>query len=117
MIAATEMAERPTQFYRIVESDPPTLWDFTSLKARGRDLLHPTPEALRIWDGIAVYETVEQAREQRRRYPKIGRFVAEVLVPLDAEIRCERTTRSDGHWTLWAPPEKLLALASVVPSV
>ena len=111
------MSDRPTHFFRIVATNPPTLWDFTSLQGRGRDLQFPTPEALRLWGGLSVFETIGQAQEQRRRYPYLGRFVAELALPSNVSVRGERTTRTPGHWTLWAPPATLLACVTVVTSM
>jgi hypothetical protein len=54
-------AELPRVFYRIVKSDSPTPRDFLSQKALGVQVRHPTRRALRIWDGISVYRTREQA--------------------------------------------------------
>jgi hypothetical protein len=111
------MLSRPIYFYRIVESNPPTLWDFTSLQTKGRALKYPSPEALRIWDGVSVSETMEQARAQLQKFPHLGSLIAEIRVPLGLDIRCERTTRTRGHWTLWASPETLLPLVVTVTSV
>ena len=104
-------------FYRIVKSDPPTLIDFMSPEARGRVPRHPTVEVLRLWDGISAYETEEQARAKARELPRLGRYIAAVLVPEDGPIRHERTLDSEGHWTLWGEPAELLRRVTSVVRV
>jgi hypothetical protein len=69
-----------------------------------------------LFAGISVFETLEQAREQARKYPQLGGYLAEIEVPLDAEIECERTTRTKGHWTIWASPADLLRRVVMVTS-
>jgi hypothetical protein len=110
------MLSRPNHFYRIVGADPPTLRDVTSMKALGKTLRFETPEALRIWDGISVSETLEQARLLCQRRPHLGRFVAKLEIPPDSGVLSERTTKTQGHWTLWATPEELLACVVTVTS-
>jgi hypothetical protein len=61
----------------------------------------------RLFAGISVFETLEQARQQASKYPQLGDYIAEIDVPLDAEIGCERTTHTEGHWTIWASPSDL----------
>jgi len=58
--------------------------------------------------GISVFETEEQARRQAHQYPQLGSFIVELDIPLDANVECERTTRTEGHWTIWASPAYLL---------
>jgi hypothetical protein len=58
--------QRPYRdFYRILEGPVPTLRDFTSFQALGRPLRRQTPELLRRWSGISVYETEDQAPGSR----------------------------------------------------
>src|SRR3712207_6082759 len=99
------MSDRPTRFFRIAQSNPVTLWDVLSSARRGRKLRRSTPELERLFAGVSVFETLEQGRAQARRYPQLGRFIAEIDRPLDALVECERTTRTEGHWTIWARPD------------
>jgi hypothetical protein len=101
-------SDRAIRFFRIVETDQPTLWDFLSSARRGRKLRRPNPELERLFAGISVFETIEQARLQAQKYPDLGSFIAEIEVPVDVEAVCERTTRTEGHWTIWASPVLLL---------
>jgi len=41
--------------WRIVATNPPTLEDFRSHQDRGIELRRPTPDALRLWEGVSVY--------------------------------------------------------------
>jgi hypothetical protein len=89
-------------FFRIVRTDPPDLADFLSNAALGRPPRRPTPEVLRLWDGISVYETEQQARVKALQFPQLGGYVARLAIPPGLRVRAERTTSSEGHHTLWA---------------
>ena len=92
-------------FYRIVPTGTPTELYFTSYRAQGRILRHPTAELLDRWAGISVYESEGQARHWARKRPYLGAFIAELRI--NEGIRREQTGRS-GHYTLWGDPESLL---------
>jgi hypothetical protein len=98
----------PVTFYRIVHTDPPPLADLTSPAAIGKAPPDDDPETLRLWDGISVYDTVLRAMAKSRRYPWLGTFIAKLEIPNDGSFRIERTTKSRGHYTIWAEPEDLL---------
>ena len=104
-------------FYRIVHSDPPLLSDFVSNAAMGRPPRRPTPEVLRLWDGISVFVTEQQAREKALQFPQLGGYLARLALPLGHAIRIERTTRSEGHYTLWTAATVLLSSVVDVVSV
>lgn len=71
--------------------------------------------ALECWNGVSVWETLEQARQMARGVASLGRCVARLEIPAGAEVRSQRTFRTEGHHTLWAEPEVLLrCVASVV---
>ena len=107
----------PATFYRIVHADPPPVADLTSAAALGKLPPDDDPETLRLWDGISVYDTVLRAMAKSRRYPWLGRFIAGIEIPDEAPVRIERTTKSRGHYTVWAEPEQLLAyVAEVLPA-
>jgi hypothetical protein len=112
------MVDRPSRtFYRILEGSLPTLRDFTSFQALGRPLRRQTPELLRRWSGISVYETEEQARSTALWRPSIGRYIAAVRIEHDAPIELEQTGDPDsGHYTLWGEPsEFVVRIVSIVP--
>lgn len=96
-------------FFRIVRTNTPSLWDFTSNEARGTALRDPTPESLRLWSGISVYDTLERAQKLAVRRPELGRFVAIVKIADDASVLVERTGNRAGHHTVWGDPGDLMS--------
>ena len=95
--------------HRIVKAAQPNEDDFLSQKAKGLRLRDDQYES--IWDGISVWETIDQARETAAgsRY-RLGSYVAVLDVPETGPVRWQRTTKSEGHYTLWGQPADLLAL-------
>jgi hypothetical protein len=98
-------------FYRIVKTDPPTAWDFTSNEARHRQPRRPlNPEGQRLWRGLSHFDSLEAARAASLHTPALGSFIAEVTVPDDADVEIEQTGRA-GHYTIWGSPGRMLAYA------
>jgi hypothetical protein len=96
-------------FFRIVRGDRATLWDFTSNEARGRRPRRPLDaEGRRLWRGLSHFDSLSAARAAARHTPEIGRFIAEIIVPDDAEVEIKQTGRA-GHYTLWGTPGRLLS--------
>jgi hypothetical protein len=107
----------PRRFFRIALSNPPTLYDLTSLEGRGR-LLPVGADAnfARLWSGLSVYATEAQAQRKARASPMLGSYLAELNIPETGQIHWERTTDSAGHDTLWGPPAELLGgVVRVIP--
>jgi hypothetical protein len=104
-------------FYRIVTADPPTLADFTSNEERGVPPRRRDPEALRLWSGISVFEAEQQTRLQAMLFPRLGQYIAALRVGEGGAIRIERTTRTEGHFTLWGEPADLLACVLSVVAI
>ena len=50
----------PIALFRIVESNPVEEYDMLSWWARGRELRFVNAKALRLWDGISVYRTLDR---------------------------------------------------------
>lgn len=103
-------------FYRIVESDPPTLTDFASRRARG---LPPRGAEIRrpeLHSGLSLYDTEAQARETARRFPTLGGLIAAVALPEGGPFRVEQTLRS-GHHTAWGESRDFLAAVLSVVAV
>lgn len=98
----------PGTLYRIVHADPAPLFDLTSAAALGKSPPDDDPETLRLWDGISVYDTALRAMAKSRRYPWLGAFIARLEIPDDAPVSIERTTKSRGHYTIWADPSLIL---------
>ena len=69
--------------------------------------------------GVSCYATAEQARHQATRFPKLGSFIAELLIPTGPAcyIEVARTGMSEGHYTVWASPEYLASRVVVVAPI
>ncbi|MGI8689064.1 MAG: hypothetical protein ACR2M3_10840 [Thermomicrobiales bacterium] len=106
----------PFTLYRIVKSDPAKPDDFISYQARGRRPPN-NPEKARLWDGLSAYETPEQARRTATMFPMLGTFIAEVEIPDNQRITYERTTTSDGHYTIWGEPDEICRCVQSIESV
>lgn len=106
----------PRRFFRIVWANPPTFADF--IPKRPKPGWDEDPDLARLRTGISVYQTEAQARRKSRGMPWLGRaYIAELLLSDLKDIRIERTTRSHGHFTLWGPPDIMLAsVIRVIPS-
>jgi len=107
-------------FYRIVKHDPPNRRDFLSNRATRGEPRPDLPIHLRrLWDGLSVHDSLEQARRQAREAPWLGTRIAVLVVPEGAEagLRWERTIPNNpGHYTLWGDPDDLLRqVERVVP--
>jgi hypothetical protein len=107
----------PLRFYRVVRSDPPTLDDFMSYKAKGIPLARPDPEVALLWDGVSVNSTETQARNRAKVQPYLGAYIAELEISEGDPITFRRTGVSRGHYTLWGAPSDLLARVRHVTKV
>lgn len=96
------MADRLRFVYRIVRSDPPVADEFVSDRVRGRPLRDLSDDTRRRWEGLSVWATDVAAFRAARRYPSLGRHVAEVAV--GGEIRLEPSGRP-GHLTAYGEPQ------------
>jgi hypothetical protein len=97
------------RFYRLIRSNPPTLDDFLSNKAKGIPMARPDPEVALLWDGISVYATETQARNQAKAKPWLGAYIAELAISESDPITFRRTGTGRGHHTLWGEPAELNA--------
>ena len=70
-----------------------------------------------MYDGISVYATETQARNQVRAKPWIGRYIAVLHVTEDGPITFRRTGVGRGHHTLWGDPSDLLGCIVDVLSI
>ena len=89
--------------YRIVKSESPGAEAFKSHAERGDRLPEGiSRQALNDWDGVSVFETREQAvRHARRLHWRLGRFIAELYIPDDAQI-VRDSADERGHFNLRA---------------
>ena len=106
----------PTILYRIVETNPPTSWDFTSNEARGRPLHHPTPEKRRLWAGLSMFANEDRARRNARKFPALGSYIARLMIPDSESVQVERTL-GPGHYTVWGTPSYVLTFVAEVFAV
>jgi hypothetical protein len=91
--------------YRIVHADPPTVRDFLSQKVLGIPLKHETAKGLRLWDGLSIYRTREQALTRAHQTPRLGRFIAEL------------DSGRHGHCTVWGSPWLLRSFVVSVTAI
>lgn len=101
-------------FYRIAKTSPPTLADFRSNTALGKQPLpgrNPQEAAriARLWPGVSVYDTEAEAMSQTRENPRLGSFTTVVEIIETGLVRFERTG-SRGHHTLWGDAATLLEM-------
>jgi hypothetical protein len=96
--------------YRIVWTNPPQSVDFEPNAQRAVPPYLVSEERMRLQSGISVFRTLSQARRTTRaRRPWMGRgFIAVIELPPTSEFRMERTTKSAGHYTLWADARSIL---------
>jgi hypothetical protein len=103
-------------FYRVVLTNPPTLWDFLSHEKRGIRLRRDTPHHFRLWEGVSVMNAESAARDLANRLPQLGSFIAAVDVSEHGPIAFEQTTPDVRHFTLWGDAaDMLVRVRSVVP--
>ena len=105
------------RFYRLVRSNPPTLDDFLSNREKGIPMARPDPEVALLWDGLSVYATETQARNQAKAKPWLGAYIAELSIAEADPITFRRSGTSRGHHTLWGDPFELLARALRIAKV
>lgn len=110
MSNVTALAPELRICYRIVWTELPSLEDFEPNFDRGVRSYLVSDETIRLQSGISVFRTLSQARRTARsRRPWMGQgFVAMLEIPLGMDARIERTTKSAGHYTLWADAHDIL---------
>jgi hypothetical protein len=101
--------------YRILETNTPTIWDFTSMKGRGGSLRHNTRKAMRLFDGLSVYRNEDHARQLATASPRIGNFIAELRVPTGADVTIQFDSGLREHCTIWGDPAQLLSFVDGNP--
>jgi hypothetical protein len=58
------------------------------------------------WDGCSLYVRRQQAVRMARRRPRLGTFIAELLIPDDAPIVRELPDRT-GHFNIWGDADTI----------
>jgi hypothetical protein len=93
-------------YYRIVKTNPPTERDFLTDRQGGRRM--PRRPLSHLWDTRSMYDTEAGARAMAQQFPALGSFISAVDIPEDGPMHAERTTRSDGHFSIWGDAAVLL---------
>jgi hypothetical protein len=112
--------EPPTGYialFRIVESTPPSDYDLMSHQARGRTMRVQTARARRLWSGLSVYRTEDQAHAQIGRTPMLGRYIVELHIPMDGSVQMELDNGPHGHSTVWGDVATIRGLIVAVTRV
>ena len=93
----------------------PTPEDFRSDRERGKQPRDDSSDALRRHEGFSVWLDLSHARAVARRFPRMGRFIAEVELPADTRI--EPFADVFDHQTAYGDPEAFVrAVVRVVPA-
>jgi hypothetical protein len=66
---------------------------------------------------MSAYDSEERARQTARDYPRLGTYIAELDIPDGSAFRIERTTASQGHYTVWATAGDVLACVTAIRPV
>lgn len=107
----------PRIFYRLVTADPPTLDDFRSYDALGKQPLRSKrddPDFLRRWKGLSVYDTYKAARDlAESRHWKRWAHIAILHIPHAASVTFEGP-EAFGHWNVYGADPTFLRDACVV---
>ena len=110
--------EPPRIFYRLVESDPPTLQDFTSQEALGIRPRRPlSRQGQERWRGVSHFDSRPAVVAMGADSPWLGGYIAEVRLPPGAGARAAQTGADPSHWTLWATPADLLSWVVSVAAI
>jgi len=99
--------------YHTIRDETPTPNDFLSNVEKGRPLPRD-PYRQRLAQGISCWGTLAQAREMAQRFPSQGRFIAEIVLEEQTSLQYERTTASEGHWTVWGESDVLIRCIQAV---
>ena len=112
------MSERHARpFFRIVRGPVATLEDFFPAAALGKPRPR-NPDLRRPWaEGISVYDDVDWARTKWAKMPRLGSFLAEVVVEAGSAIVVEQVGADPRHFALYGTPAELLTVVRrVVPA-
>jgi hypothetical protein len=101
-------------FYRVIQGPVPTLKDFIPLKELGR--LLKNSRLKREWESsVSVYDDLEYTMSRTREFPKMGSYIAKLVIPDDGSIEFAKTMDDEHHYSIYAPPEQLLPLVVGAP--
>ncbi len=113
------LAQQRVRAYRIVKgvhlSDPQMLGGFRSNYERNAHPRGLEIESALIHFGLSMYLEREMAAATARRWPRIGRYLAELRLEPGNGF-CWAHTAQPGHITVWGRPLQLLAgIVDILP--
>jgi len=97
----------PRTLYRVIRSRHPSWADFLSNLVRDQPARQAEIGNLAEWAGVSTFEDLEEARDRAQRFPILGRYIAELVIPDDAPVLIEPSV-GPGHWTIVGGPGLLL---------
>lgn len=103
------MVGRPTSrsFYRVAKSYPPTDRDYLTRQDRQGNPPKDSPaDVRRAWIALSAFDTLDGARRQARRFPRLGRYIVRYDVPPNASVTYEQTL-GPGHYSLHGNRDEL----------
>ena len=108
LASATVADELWRDFFRIAQSNPPSLRDFMSYEELGIPPRRPLSALDRDrWRGVSHYATYAAAEWAALAIPRLGGFIVTVRIPMDGSVRVQQTGRDPDHFTIWASAESL----------
>jgi hypothetical protein len=88
--------------------------DFIPPKQLGRPLKNSRWK--REWESsISVFDDLDYTKSRAREFPKMGTYIATLVVPDDGSIEFAKTMDDEHHYSIYAPPERLLPLVVGTP--
>ena len=95
--------------YRIIKGPIPTLDDFKTHKELGIPLRNKALE--REWgSAISVYDDFDFMVEMSRQFPRLGSYIATIVVPEDGTVEFARTMAVEHHFSIYASASTVLEL-------
>ena len=98
----------PITLYRVIRTQHPSWSDFLSNLVRDQPPRDVEVDDPLEWAGISTFEDPEEARDRARRFPTLGRYIAELRIPERSPVLV-RPSVGVRHWTIVGGPGLLLA--------
>jgi hypothetical protein len=103
----------PIVLYRIVKRKDPEVSDFFSAAALSDAPFGKELDAPDLHESVSMWSSAQAARELAERQPRIGRYIAELVVTpshTQHDVAIHTTPGEPDHRDVWATPELLLSL-------
>jgi len=110
----------PILVYRVIKHSQPETSDFLSAAALGDAPFGKELDAPELHESVSMWAAAAAARDLAARQPRIGRYIAEIVVtPAHAhqDIAIHTTPGEPEHRDVWATPELLFSLVRRVFAV